>query len=180
MIRFNDHAVLLEEMVEGPRMLGLLRARQRLGLEEAGPLLMKVAEACDLAAVSGIPALDLAPHHVVLQFPSIPAGKNHLEKASRLLSMPRPQWPTWQVRLTLDYSSGAGGGMVWHFSRFAYHLLSGIPPPPPHAARNSYAPVAGISEEANRLLSKIVGGELVIADSVPFVRRLLQMENVMC
>lgn len=181
MIRFNDHAVLLEEMVDGPRMLGLLRARQRVSLAEAGQLLMKVAEACDVAAASGIPALDLAPHHVVIQFPSISDGKNYLEKATRLLAMPSPEWPLWVVRLTLDYSpSAAGGGMAWNFSRFAYHLLSGMPPPPPHASRNSYVPVAGISEEANRLLSKIVGGELVMADSVPFVRSLMQMENVMC
>jgi hypothetical protein len=39
--------------------------------------------------------------------------------------------------------------------------------------------VAGISEEANRLLSKVVSGELMMADCVPFMRSLLQIENVM-
>jgi hypothetical protein len=79
----------------------------------------------------------------------------------------------------LDYDSSGGEGMAWRFARFAYHLLSGLPAPPPHAPRNSYVPVAGISEEANRLLSKVVSGELMVADCVPFMRSLLQMENVM-
>lgn len=179
MIRFSDHAVLLEEMAEGPRMLELLRARQRISLAEAGSLLLKVAGACDQASGAGIPALDMAPHHVVLQFPSIPPGKSHAEKVSRLLSTPMAKWPAFYVRLSLDYDSTGGEGLAWRFARFAYHLLSGLPAPPPHAPRNSYVPVAGISEEANRLLSKVVGGELMMADCVPFIRSLLQMENVM-
>ena len=179
MIRFTDHAVLLEEMAEGPRMLELLRARQRISLAEAGSLLLKVAGACDQASGAGIAALDMAPHHVVLQFPSIPPGKSHEEKVTRMLSMPLSKWPAYHIRLALDYDSSGGEGMAWRFARFAYHLLSGLPAPPPHAPRNSYVPVAGISEEANRLLSKVVSGELMVADCVPFMRSLLQMENVM-
>lgn len=179
MIRFTDHAVLVEEMVEGPRMLELLRARQRMSLGEAAPLLIKVAEACDVAVAAGIPVLDLVPHHVVLQFPTLAQAKNHQEKTARLLSQPLSQWPLFSIRLALDYSCTDGDGMAWRFSRFAYHMLSGLPPPPPNAPRNSYVPVAGISEEANRLLSKIVIGELNVAESLPFMRSLLQMENIM-
>jgi hypothetical protein len=179
MIRFSDHAVLLEEMADGQRMLELLRARQRISLAEAGPLLLKAAAACDQASGAGIAALDMVPHHVVLQFPSIPHGKGHAEKAARLLSMPLPKWPAYHIRLALDYDFSGVEGMAMRFARFAYHLLSGLPAPPLHAPRNSYVPVAGISEEANRLLSKVVSGELVVADCVPFMRSLLQMENVM-
>lgn len=176
MIRFTDHPVLVEEMVDGARLLELLRARQRLSLGEAAPLLMRIAEACDQASSAGIPALDLVPHHVVLQFPSLTRNKVQSDKAMKLLSMPLTQWPQFSIRLALDYSS-SGDGMAWRFARCAYHLLSGLPPPPPSASRSSYVAVAGISEEANRLLHKVVSGELVVEDCAPFMRRLLQMEN---
>lgn len=178
MIRFSDHAVLVEEMVEGNHMLEVLRSRQKIGLGEAASLLMTLAKACDQASKAGIPGLDLAPHHMVLQIPAQTGNKSQMEKSVKWLSLPLSQWPRFFLRLALDYAPHGDDGMVSRFARCAYHLLSGLPPPPPNAPRNSYIPVVGISEESNRLLHKVMTGELVITDCVPFMRNLLQMENV--
>lgn len=178
MIRFSDHAVLVEEMVEGPHMLEVLRSRQRIGLGEAAHLLMTLAEACDQASRVGIPALDLVPHHMVLQFPPQTRSKGEKGRGVKWLSMPLSQWPRFTLRLALDYAPSGGDGMATRFARCAYHLLSGLPPPPPNAPRNSHVPVVGISEESNRLLHKVMTGELVMTDCAPFMRSLLQMENV--
>lgn len=181
-IRFTDQVALVEERVEGPTLLDLLRVRQRLPLQEAGALLQQLAEACDLAVAAGIPALDLAAHHVVLNYRGMTAvhGRTH-ETAARLLAGSINDWPQFRVRLGVDYAveEGREEDMAWLFSRLAYQLLSGLPAPAGTAtARRSYAPVAGLSENGNRLLAKLVMREMIADSSTQFVRSLLQMENL--
>ena len=178
MIRFRDHAVLVEELVEGPRLLSLLRARQRLTLVEAHPLLMQIAQACDAAAASGIPALHLAPHHVVLQFAGLRDIKTMEKEARKILATPLQQWPKFMIRLSLIYSTAEEDmGMAWHFSRLTYQILSGLPPPPV-TARGGQVAIGGLTEEGNRILAKILSREVSAVGCTPFLRSLLQAENI--
>ena len=178
MIRFRDHAVLVEELVEGPHLFSLLRARQRLTLVEAHPLLMQIAQACDAAAASGIPALHLAPHHVVLQFAGLRDSKTMEKDARNILAKPLQQWPQFMVRLSLIYSAAADDmGMTWHFSRLTYQILSGMPPPP-MTARGGQVAIGGLTEEANRILAKVLCREVSASGCMPLLRSLLQAENI--
>jgi serine/threonine protein kinase len=180
MIRFLDHAVLVEEFVEGPRVLTVLRAKQRLSLLDALPVFQQIAEACDLASAAGIDSLDLAPHHVVLQLRKGTRSRTSTSEEKNLLSRPLRQWPPFVIRLGLSYPGAEDDGdLPWLFSRLAYHLLSGMPP---HASafssRQAYVAVAGLSEDANRLLAKILAREIRADGCMPLLRTLLQLENI--
>jgi serine/threonine protein kinase len=193
LIRFQDHVVFAEELIEGMPLLTVLRARQRLNLMDAAPVLMQVGEACDIAARAGIPGLILAPHAIMLQFPQLYGGRLHERDSRKLLALPFRQWPSHMIRLTVDYSpalqtagksapaasNGTQGDMPCRFARLIYHLLSGQPPSTAaQMARAGYVPVAGLGEESNRVLARIISRELPAEACAPLLRSLLQMENL--
>lgn len=180
MIRFLDQTVLVEELVAGPRLLSLLRTRKRLPIMEAQVLLRQIAEACDLAASGGISALNLAPHHVVIQFPSLAEAKSPEKAMKKLLETPVGQWPAFATRICISYSDyEEPAGIAWHFARLVYQILSGARPPPVSAtSRSAYAAVRGLTEEGNRLLERVVTREVHATGCGAFLNGLLQVESV--
>jgi serine/threonine protein kinase len=202
LIRFDDHTVLIEEIVDGMRLLALLRSRQRLPIGEAASLLKQTADACDAATRAGIPALDTALHNITLQFKHLVETKQPAREIQKLLTTPMRQWPQFSTRLALDYSSvqdalaGNSGAyspvsatvvsgsddeadLPCRFARLIYHLLSGLPPPAASLmSRAGYIAIAGIGEEANRLLARVISRETPVDGCLPLLRSLLQMENL--
>lgn len=180
MIRFLDQTVLVEELVAGPRLLSVLRARQRIPLMEARLLLKQIADACDQAAASGIPALNLAPHHVVIQFAGLPDDKSQEKTIRKLLASPVAQWPQFTTRICISYADlDEPVEIVWHFARLAYQVLSGLPAPSGSAtSRSAYAAVSGLTEEGNRMLEKVITREVHAAGCGAFFNGLLQAENL--
>lgn len=202
-IKFQDHAVFFEEIVEGLQMLGLLRTKQRLSLADAGPILKQLAEACDLAVRNNINGLDLAAHNIILQFPHLKGARMSEKDSLKLLSLPLQQWPSFVVRVALDYSSVSKSGMSDYnspeshaaataitgmddeadlpcrYARLAYHLLSGLPPPAAALmSRAGYVAISGIGEDGNRLLAKVISKEVPIDGCMPLLKSLYQMENM--
>ena len=202
LIRFDDHTVLVEEIVDGLRLLALLRSKQRLAIGEAASLLRQTADACDAATKVGIPALDTALHNITLQFKHLVDTKQPAREIQKLFSTPMRQWPQFATRLALDYSSvqdtlaGNSGAyspisatvvsgsddeadLPCRYARLIYHLLSGLPPSAASLmSRAGYIAIAGIGEEANRLLARVISRETPVDGCVPLLRSLLQMENL--
>ncbi|WP_395735942.1 protein kinase domain-containing protein [Prosthecobacter sp.] len=174
MIRFLDLTVLVEEFVVGPRLLSVLRFRQKIPLMEAQVLLRQIAEACDLAAANGILALNLAPHHVTIQFAKMPEEK----ALKKLLSMPLGQWPQFTAKICMSYAEPEEHAqIVWQFARLAYQILSGMPPPSA-TARSAYAAVNGLTEEGNRMMARVVTREVAANGCTAFLNSLLQAESM--
>lgn len=178
MIRFLDRTVLVEEFVTGPRLFSVLRARQRIPLMEAQVLLRQIAEACDLAAANGILALNLAPHHVTLQFAKMPEDKSPEKALKKLLATPMGQWPQFTAKICISYSEPEEPGQItWQFARLAYQMLSGLLPPSA-SSRSAYAAVNGLSEEGNRMMAKVVTREVLANGCLAFLNSLLQAESL--
>lgn len=203
LIRFQDHLVLIEEEVHGLPLLTILKARQKLSLLEASVMLRQLAEACDLAMQAGLTELDLAVHHLSLQFPHLAGAKVNDKEASKMLTRPAGQWPPYIVRLRPDYaaaqrasatdltgSSHAGSTVMsddlndnadlpCRFACLIYHVLSGLPVPAAATmSRAGYVPVSSLGEEGNRLLGRIVSREFQLSDCHSLLRGLWQMESI--
>ncbi len=202
LIRFQDHLVLVEEIVDGLPLLTVLRSRRMLTLLEASRMLRQLAEACDLAMRGGLSGLDLAPHRLIFQFPHMMGARINEKESTHLLSRPTGEWPAFIMRMAPDYtvsyrqgSPELGGAysasatvvssmdentdLPSRFARLTYHVLSGMPiPAAATMARTGYVPIAGIGEEGNRLLARVICGELPLNDSFSLLRTLWQMESL--
>ncbi|MEN3941796.1 serine/threonine-protein kinase [Prosthecobacter sp. SYSU 5D2] len=180
LIKFTDHLVLIEEMVDGLSLLTVLKARQKLNLLEAASVLYQLADACDLAMSAGLNSLDLAAHRLTLQFPHMMGARISGREAQKLLSLPANQWPPFILRVEPDYEAAFMGmetDLPCRFARLLYHILSGLPvPAAAMGGRAGY--ISGLGEEANRLLGKVISGELLLPDCASLLMRLWQMESL--
>lgn len=180
LIKFLDHLVLIEEMVDGLSLLTVLKARQKLNLLEAASVLYQLADACDLAMGAGLHGLDLAAHRLTLQFPHMMGARISGREAQKLLALPASQWPPFTLRVEPDYETtfmGMDTDLPCQFARLLYHILSGLPvPAAAMGGRAGY--ISGLGEEANRLLGKVISGELLLPDCASLLMRLWQMESL--
>lgn len=194
LLRFQDHVAFAEEWIEGMRLLTLLKAKQRLSLQEASPVLMQIAEACDLATKADIPSLNLTPHALIMQFPQLYGGRLNDRDARKLINLSLAHWPTHRVRLALDYQPALKAAALHEpvtddvselaslpcrYAHLLYHLLSGLPPlAAAQMSRARYVAVPSLSEESNRWLARWISRETMADTCVAILRLLLQMENL--
>ncbi|HEY1084898.1 MAG TPA: protein kinase [Prosthecobacter sp.] len=180
MIRFQDHLVLIEELVDGLSLLTVLKYRQKIPLLEAAPILAQLVEACDQAIEHGLTGLDLTVHRLTLQFPHMMGARIDMRAAQKLLERPLAQWPHFVLRVEPDYEAsylGVEADLPCRFARLLYHMLSGMPAPASAmGGRTGY--IAGLGEEGNRLLGKVISGEVKLPDCLSLLTRLWQMESL--
>ncbi len=194
LLRFQDHVVFAEEWIEGMKLLTVLKAKQRLTLHEASPVLVQIAEACDLAAKANLPSLNLSLHGLIMQFPQLYGGRLNERDARKLLTLSFAHWPVHRVRVTVDYQPALKaaaltspaladlaeqGDLPCRYAQLLYHLLSGLPPSAAaQMSRARYVPVPGLNEESNRILARCLSRETAAEGCGALLRLLLQMENL--
>ena len=88
---------LATEWVEGPTILGLMKARQTLSLADALPLLAQVAEAMDFAASQGLMVVETAPERLPIQV----EGWAEMQENGRSMMLRHllSKWPEWSVKV---------------------------------------------------------------------------------
>ncbi len=194
LLRFQDHVAFAEEWIEGMKLSTVLKAKQRMSLHEAAPVLMQIAEACDLAAKARIPSLNLTPYALTIEFPQLYGGRLNDRDARKLINLTFAHWPVHRVRLAVDYNAalkaaaltrqvtddlGELADLTCRYAHLLYHLLSGLPSSA--AAQISYVryvAVPSLSEESNRCLGRWISRENAAESCVALLRLLLQMENL--
>lgn len=206
LVQFVDQLVLAEEYVEGLSLLNVLRARRQLSFADASPILRQLAEACDLAAKGGLSTLELVAHRVLFQFPRQSVQGMSGGGVEKLIMRPVAQWPKYLLRVAPAYTEAqrtssshmtnvrapsmhGGATMVANadddadspsrFARLTYRVLSGHPVPVAALmAQAAYVPIAGLSEEGNRLLAGIISRETPISDCLSFLQQLWRVEGM--
>ena len=129
---------LATEWVEGPTILGLMKARQTLSLADALPLLAQVAEAMDFAASQGLMVVETAPERLPIQVEGW-AGMQENARSMMLRHL-LSKWPEWSVKvcplrlsmvaqdymLPTDIEAGqANSRIATDFVVLCYRLLTG-------------------------------------------------------
>ncbi len=198
---FKDHTALVEESVEGPSLMDVLKLRQKLPLQESAQLLRQLAEACDQALQAELGALDLEPHRLTIQFVGMPREKLGHKEIQKVLMRPTRQWPDYVVRVMPDYlaahrASSYGevtfqmsatitrgmdedADLPSRFARLTYRILSGMPvPAASKISRSGYVAISGLGEEPNRVMARVISRELQFGDCLSLLRNLLQLESL--
>src|SRR5205823_592159 len=93
--RISRDAAGTQEWIDGFPVVELLRARRRLEIDEALPMLEQIADAIDFAAHRELARLDLGVNAIVIAFPG------GLDKARReeLLRTKPIEWPKFRMKI---------------------------------------------------------------------------------
>ncbi len=153
---------LATELVAGPTVLALLKARQQLPLEDALPLLVQLAEAMDFAANQSLTAMETAPERLPLLVEGWTAMGE--EARGRLLRTRFEEWPSWSVKVcplrlsasAQDYvlptdteAAQAIARISFDFVQLCHRLLTGQ-----GRSQTGYVPSPLLSEEGNTFFEK--------------------------
>ena len=98
------------EWVEGFTLTGLLRKRGTLTVIECLCLLQQVAAAADHARAHGLTGLELAPHQIIVHFPSDPQTGGLDREA--LLRDPVTAWPEFALKVDALHDARAGSTLA--------------------------------------------------------------------
>jgi tRNA A-37 threonylcarbamoyl transferase component Bud32 len=169
-------------VLEAPSGIDLLAASKNAGpirLAEARPLLQAIATGCDLLLAAGLPAPELEPHRIFIKEPAYPAPT---AAASFTVAEPRliPQLLTRNEVAAVEGIAPVLDEPVCQFAMVVYRVLSArnLPAKPVLTPQDCLA-IAGLSEEANRLLSHAIARQLVHATCSELLADLLISEGLM-
>ena len=163
----EDGAKIILEWVRGPSLLALLKARNRLNLREAAPVLGQLASALDFAAARGLGTVETDLHQIILTSPDWgedPAGwpkslrqpvdtwKNVRLKVNPLrLSLAPQDYPSVGLSGQPDASAGGPKPLLGAFLQLAHRLLGGAGSSQ-SSAPGGFVSIPGLGAEANDLL----------------------------
>lgn len=174
---------LATEWVNGPTLLGLLKARKVIPLAEALELLEQLADAMDFAAAQGLTAVETAPERIPFRV----AGWAEMtpEQQSQLLRQPMAQWPKWGARIcplrlsmsaqdyVLPTDTAAGqtiSRITADFVQVCYRLLTG---------QGGFVPSPVLKPEGNAFFEKHYSSAGTGVSCQQLLRQLCLAEGVM-
>jgi serine/threonine protein kinase/TPR repeat protein len=175
----GQESFLVQEIVIGPRLVEILRARSALPLAEALLLLKLLAPVADHARVNRLQQVDLTISGVHLTTP----GLTEAAITPGLLQTPLIQWNDLSIKVEpVDFSLSADESATWAgsatlvqgsasqgprasdlgmLSLLIYELLGG--PRKTVEATGRYTPISVLSEEGNSILRRGLTDELATA-----------------
>lgn len=191
----DDGAKIIFEWVAGPSLLAVLKARGRLSLREAAPLLGQLAGALDFAASKGLSAVETDLHQILLTSPVF--GEDQAEWP-KLLRQPVETWGEVKVKVNpLRLSLAAGdyptvtppasgeepGPLPGIYQQLAYRLLGGAGGSSQTRLGGGYVSIPTLGAEANDLLESFVAADgkpqnSSLATCVDLVKALCRAEGV--
>lgn len=172
---------LAMELIEGPTVLNLLKARQYLPLPDILPLLSQVAEAMDFAASQGLTAMETAPERLPVW---VDGWKSMSEpEHATLLRKPLSEWPEWSVKVcplrlsqsAQDYvlptdsmAAQAITRLGTDFVQLCYSLLTGQ-----GRSADGYVPSPALSPESNDFFERHFTRQNAVTQTCGSLLRLL-------
>lgn len=187
---YGDFTAILLAAPRGDDLLAALKARGKVPIAEARPLLENIAAVCDRLTAAGLPGVELGAGQVFIPGdPGVAASEWNPVLVPRFLAI-RDRAQAGEVTLTVEGEADAtmtpdtltetsADDLPGLFARLLYRITAGRDSPAAAGISvQGYVAIPELSEESNRTLAQVIGKATGYTACGPLLGRILALEGM--